>query len=119
MTSTSYNECASEPGCQVMSAAVAPEVIQALDDANLRVTSSMQPQTRALVEAQLDRLKTALTRRDLVNGRLAFAAVISAVSRAERANSSARPDLGALRLNLVPTARSLGLPVSDTEAETP
>lgn len=114
-----YTECAGQPGCQVAAAAVAPEVMQSLDDASSRVISVLQPAARQSIEGHLAKLETALTQRDIEGGRVAFAAVISAIDQAERASRESAADLGAIRLGLVPAARSLGLPVSSVEAPTP
>jgi hypothetical protein len=112
----SYAECAGQPGCQPVDAAVPVEVIQSLDDADSRITSVLIPSARASIEAQLAKLKVALVQRNLDAGRIAFAAAIDAIDRAERASRESAPDLGAIRLGLVPAARSLGLPVSSVDA---
>lgn len=111
-----YAECSGQPGCQEMAAAVAPEVIQSLDDANSRALSVLPPAAQRSIETRLSKLKTALVQRDIDGGRVAFAAAINAINEAERASSESAPDLGVIRLGLVPAARSLGLPVSSTEA---
>ena len=116
---SSYAECVDQPGCQLETAAVAPEVMSALDDANSRVVSGLDPNVRAALKVPLARLATALVDRDIENGRTALASALVAITQAERANNAARPDLGVLRLNLVPAARSLGLPISITDAPTP
>lgn len=115
----SYTECAGQPGCQAVAAAVAPEVMQSLDDASSRVISVLQPAARQSIEGHLAKLETALAQRDIEGGRVAFAAAISAIDQAERASRESAADLGAIRLGLVPAARSLGLPVSSVEAPTP
>ena len=99
-----------------MTAAVAPEVIQSLDDANSRVIAAIAPTARKSIEANMTKLHAALMDRDIVRGRDAFYAAIAAITAAERSDAESRPELGALRLGLVPAARSLGLPVSDTDA---
>lgn len=119
VTGSSYTECAGQPGCQAVAAAVAPEVMQSLDDASSRVISVLQPAARQSIEGHLAKLETALAQRDIEGGRVAFAAAISAIDQAERASRESAADLGAIRLGLVPAARSLGLPVSSVEAPTP
>ena len=95
---------------------MAPEVMQSLEDVGSRVISVLQPAARQSIEGQLVKLETALQQRDIDGGRIAFAAAISAITQAERASSESIPDLGVIRLGLVPAARSLGLPVSSVEA---
>lgn len=113
-----YVECEGQPGCQDAAATVAPEVVLALDDANTRALSVLQPAERGSIATQLASLRTALVQRNFNAGRTAFAAVVTALDQAERANSESAPDLGVIRLGLVPTARSLGLPASSIEALT-
>lgn len=115
----SYAECVDLPGCQSETATVAPDVMNALDDANSRVLPELDSSARAALKLPLARLATALVQRNIEEGRTALAAALSAIDQAERANSASRPDLGVLRLNLVPAARSLGLPISVTDSQMP
>jgi hypothetical protein len=114
----SYSECAGEPGCQPVSAAVAAEVLQSLDDAQSRVTAVLQPSARTAIDAQLTKIKAALQQRNIDAGREVFATAIAAIDQAERASPESTPDLTAIRLGLVPAARSLGLPISSVDAPT-
>lgn len=115
----SFDECVNQPGCQTSTATVAPGVINALDDVNSRVVTELDPAARSALKSPLARLETALVQRDIDAGRTALYSALAAITQAERANDASRPDLGVLRLSLVPAARSLGLPVSVTDAPTP
>lgn len=114
-----YAECSEQPGCQPPTAEVAPEVIQSLSDAGTRAVSVLHPASRASIVTQLAKLESALAARDITRGRLAFVAAIDAIAHAERADRESAPDLGVIRLGLVPAARSLGLPASAADAASP
>lgn len=115
----SFDECVDQPGCQSSTATVAPEVINALDDVNSRVVTELEPAARAALKSPLARLETALVQRDIDGGRTALLSALAAITQAERNNEASRPDLGVLRLSLVPAARSLGLPVTITDPPAP
>lgn len=112
----SFAECTGEPGCPTAAAAVTPEVMQALNDASVRLTSTLGATARTSLETALGKLETALDARDLNEGRVAMSGVLSIIGQLEVASPASRPDLTALRLGLVPAARSLGLAVSVIEA---
>lgn len=114
-----YTECVDQPGCQPAASTVPVEVMQSLDDAGSRAVGVLPSTQRSGLDATLARLGAALVRRDIAGGRVAFAATIDAITRAERSNPEAIADLGAMRLGLVPAARSLGLPVSDVSLHAP
>lgn len=109
-------ECNGEPGCPTAASTVTPEVMQALDDASVRLTSALAAKGRISLEAALSKLESALVARDLSAGRLAMLGVLSVIGEMEIASPESRPDLTALRLGLVPAARTLGLAVSVMEA---
>lgn len=90
--------------------------MQALDDASVRLTSALAAKGRISLEAALSKLESALVARDLSAGRLAMLGVLSVIGEMEIASPESRPDLTALRLGLVPAARTLGLAVSVMEA---
>lgn len=112
VTAAPYTECLTEPGCQLQQAPVAAEVVQALDDASSRAVFVLPPAARKTIEANLTALASALSRRDIARGRVALAAAFDAIAQAERAHGDLLPDLGAIRLGLVPAARSLGVDIS-------
>jgi hypothetical protein len=116
---SSYTECAGQPGCQPVDAVVSPEVMQSIEDVGSRNVSVLLPAARLSIQTRLEQLRIALVQRNIDAGRVAFAAALSAIEQAERASRESAPDLGAIRLRLVPAARSLGLPVSSVDAPTP
>jgi hypothetical protein len=101
--------CSDLPGCAPIAATAAPEVLDALADVTARVVASLDQAARAPLDAPLARLQRAVVKRDIADGRFALAAANDVIAQLERADSEARPDLGAIRLSLVPAALSLGL----------
>jgi hypothetical protein len=111
--------CTDQPGCDTTTQSVSPHVLAAIDDAGTRLTGALSHASASQLRNTLGQLELALTRNDLQAGRMALASTYDVIGFAERATPEARPDLGAIRLALIPAARALGVATSVALPETP
>lgn len=104
--------CTDQPGCVTTVDVVSPPVVAALDDAGTRLVGSLDRSSASALTSRIARVQSALEKQDFTAGRIALASAYDMISQLERSTPEARPDLGAIRLALIPAASALGISAS-------